>query len=229
MTYLELCQNYVGELGIAGGKGPAAVTGQTGELANVVRWIRDASLDIDSLWLDWSYLWRQYDVTLNSNLPPPPAPPANNVCRRWDRDSAWINYGTAAARKLPFRDFAEFKQLTASGITAGTPSEFTVRPDNQIVLNHVPTAGTPFHIEYWKQPKVLVANDDVPDLPSEFHRQIICRAAIYYGNREAAPEIISGMEAEYVDRLEKLESAYCSGFRSDRMSTPDLQQQVELQ
>lgn len=228
MTYLELCRNYVQELGIAGGTGPAAVTGQTGELANVIRWIRDAGIYIDNLWMDWSYLWREYDVSVTTSAVPMPALPANAPVKTWDRGSMWMSYGTAAARRLTYVPWDEWRVMLAGGITSGIPSEFTEKPNRSLVLNHVPPSPLPFHAEYWRQPRALEANDDVPDLPEQWHRIIICRAAIMYGNREAAGEIISGMEAEYADTLEKLQSDQIPAFRHERMGGQDVALQVEV-
>lgn len=47
-TYLELCQAFREDIGIAG-TGPATVVGQTGILGRIVRWIADADITIQAL------------------------------------------------------------------------------------------------------------------------------------------------------------------------------------
>lgn len=222
MNFLELCRDFVSDVGIAGGEGPSSTENQTGEMKNVVRWIRDSALYIDNLWRDWRYLHRIYDTATSNEFPPMPALPAFPPVKEWHRDSIYINYGTSTVRQLAFVEWDEWRVRYGSGITVGTPSEFTVRPDRQICLNHRPPTTINFHGEYWKRPTPLSGNAAVPDLPEDFHRLIVVRAEIYYGNREGAGEIISGAEAEYMDLLEKLESAEIPAFRNDRMGGQDI-------
>lgn len=226
MNYLELCKDLVKEVGIAGGTGPATVTGQTGELANVVRWIRDANDDINNLWKDWKYLWGEYDQSVTTASPPLPV---GISIRTWHRDSFWTNYGTAAGRKLTFVDWNVFRTNQANGARPGVPTAFTIKPNNSLMLDRAPTVATPLHGEYWRRPAQLAVDGDTPAMPAEYHRIIVCRAAIMYGNREAAGEIISGMEAEYIDKLEKLQSDQLEAFRYDRMAGQDLPLQMEIQ
>jgi hypothetical protein len=47
-------------------------------------------------------------------------------------------------------------------------------------------------------------------------------AAVKYANKEDAPEVISGMEAEMINLMDKLQSDQLSGFEYDRMSTQDV-------
>ena len=226
MTYLELCRELVRELGIAGGTGPATVANQTGELANVVRWIRDGNDYINNLWRDWKFLWAEYDQNVTGVHPPMPV---GVTVREWHRDSFWLQYGTAAGRKLVFQDWNVFRVAQSTGASVGTPTMFTIKPNNTLALNRPPPATVPLHAEYWKRPDPLVNNADVPDMPAEYHRIIMVRAAIMYGNREAAGEIISGMEAEYTDLLEKLQSDQLDAFRYDRLAGQDIPLYMEIQ
>lgn len=221
MNYRELCQDFVRELGIAGGEGPVTVTNQVGELRNVVRWIAEAALWIDNLWADWRYLWFAMDATVATRELPPP--PDGTIPRRWNRNAVWVNYGTGQARQLKFLEYDEFNQLyLARPQTNAVPSRFTIRPDNKLMFNCTPATAIPVHVEGWRRPIRLVENTDTPAMPADFHRIIVARAAIMYGNREAAGEIISGMEAEYADLLEKLQSDQLVAFAQDRMAGQDL-------
>jgi len=226
VNYLQLCKELVREVGIAGGTGPATVENQTGELANVVRWIRDANDYINNLWRDWKYLWAEYDQNVTSvNL----ALPVGVTVREWHRDSFWLDYGTAAGRKLVYQDWNVFRVAQSTGTSPGTPTMFTIKPNNAVVLNRPPLNAMPLHAEFWKRPASLESDSDVPDMPAEYHRIIMVRAAIMYGNREAAGEIISGMEAEYIDLLEKLESDQLDAFRYDRLAGQDTPLYMEIQ
>lgn len=223
MNYLDLCREVVRECGIAGGTGPSSVTNQTGELRNVVRWVRESCLAIDNLWQDWRYLWRSYDVNLTATVvtTPTPAP------RKWDRESFWTNYGTSAARQLSHIDWDVFRVQYASNPIVQIPTIFTIRPDNVVITNAVPAVPTPLRAEYWRRPALLAANEDVPLMPEDFHRIIVARACIMYGNKEAAGEIISGMEAEYTDLLDKLQSDQLEAFQFDRSAGQDKSMFIE--
>lgn len=225
MNYLELCQDIASELGIAGGSGPVSVKGQTGELKNVTRWIADATLWIDNLWVDWKYLWASMDVDVTTRVLPPP--PSGYRVRRWDRSAFWLNYQTDRSRNLAWVEYPEFRALyLARPERDGVPSRFTIAPDNSVIFDVLPNESMPVHAEFWRKPVRLLENTDTPAIPEEFHRIIVARAAIMYGNREAAGEIISGMEAEYIDLLEKLQGSQLDAFAQDRMAGQDLPMQL---
>ena len=101
MNFLELCQDFVKEVGIGGGQAstPTAVTGQSGELANVVRWIRDSHTYVCNIWVDWKFLWFEHEVTLAAASREPTMPVAPLSVRKWDRQSCYLNYGTATSRQ----------------------------------------------------------------------------------------------------------------------------------
>lgn len=232
MTFLELCQELVQELGIAGGSGPSTVLNQQGELRNVVRWIRQSNLWIDNLFKDWKYLWFEYSGVLGNNeqttlnrFAPAPNSPAGLLVRKWDRESFWIDKQSAGSQPLEYVEWRKFRALYDTGRDIprlGKPTTFTIRPDNSIQLFPIPDQTYTLTGEGWRRPTLLTNNNDVPLMPAEFHRLPVCRAAIMYGNREDAPEIISGMEAEYIDLKEKLESDQLEAFDADRQAGQDL-------
>lgn len=215
MNFRELCQDVVKELGISGGIGPSTVSAQTGEFANVVRWVADSCLWIDNLWRDWKYLWVEYETVMTGQSL------AIAGAREIDRGSLWLNFGTANARQLEWIEWILMREIRARAPLTGTPVSFSVDPSGTIFLDR-PVSGQAIHLEYWKRPTRLTNDLDEPDLPSEYHRLIVARAAVMYGNREAAPEVISGMEAEYTDLLEKLQSDQLEAFRNERMAGQDV-------
>lgn len=215
MNYRALCQDFVKELGIAGGVGPSSVVNQSGEFANVARWIAESSLWIDNLWRDWKYLWREHTAVLSGQSFE--LATAGEI----DRTSVYLDYGTRTAKCLYWVEWKTMRETRARPPLTGRPVNFSVSPRNEIWLDR-PATGSPLRFEYWARPIRLVDDADVPVLPEEFHRLIICRAAIMYGNREAAGEVISGMEAEYLDLLEKLQSGQLEAFRNERMSGQDV-------
>lgn len=227
MNYLQLCQNYCSELGIAGGRGPTTVVGQQGELLNVTRWIRDACLDLDNMHQDWRYLHTEYRgvIPAGSRFPGPPVTPPGVQVRRWDRDSLVLDYESTKAQPMHWERWEQFRKLRQLGsahTTVGRPTIFTVQADNSLKV--FPTAQVDYLLfgEFWRRPVPLQQDTDEPAMPEEYHRVILCRAAIMYGNREDAPEIIAGMEAEYVSILTRLQSDQLNGDSESTMSAADL-------
>lgn len=223
MNYLQLCQELVSELGLAGGAGPTSVTDQRGELKNVTRWVRDSCLWVDNLWDDWKYHWCEYTGTIAENGRVPTA--AAFTVGHWDRESFWLNKSAQTAQQFRYIPWEEFRNLYETGnalAQRSTPNILTVRPDATLRVYPTSNALHSVTAEYWRRPRILTLDTDVPLMPEQYQRIIMARAAIMYGNREDAPEIISGMEAEYVDLLEKLQSDQAPSFAADRKSSPDV-------
>jgi hypothetical protein len=226
MNFLQLCQDLVSELGLAGGSGPTTVVGQTGELRNVVRWIAQASLDIENQWVDWKFLHVEYlgIIPLNSRTPSAPTP-AGIQMRKWDRDSFVLNYGTTQAKPLHYEEWATFRkvrQLGSAALSVDEPAIITVKPDGTLQTYPSANATYPLSGEGWRRPQVMALDTDTPLLPAEYHRLIMVTAAIKYANREDAPEIIMGSEAEYTSAMEKLERDQLPAFEAMGMSTQDV-------
>jgi hypothetical protein len=230
MNFLQLCQELVTELGLAGGTGPSTVLDQRGELRNVVRWIRDSCLWIDSEWKDWKYLRCDYDgvIQVNSREPTPPNNPSGVKVRKWDRDSLILNYGSVNAKPLIWENWATFRKLRQIGsayLTIDEPAVFSTKQDGytpKLILYPTANATYPIHGEFWRRPPVLTNDTDVPLMPEEYHRLIMATAAIKYGNREDAPEIIAGFEAEHHSLLMQLKADQLESFETDNEAGQDL-------
>ena len=223
MNYLTLCQELVTELGLSGATGPAAVTSNSvTELKNVVRWIRDATLQIDNEFLDWKYLWQTYTATgLVAGATTLPAPPNNILVRLWNINRFRYRVATTGIW-TPMKYYTRQRLLELydpDNAVPASPSVFTINNANTIEFAAPLDAAYDFKAEYWQRPVPLAANTDTPLMPAEFHRAIVCRAAVMYGNREDAPEIITGMEAELLTIMDKLTADQLEGMSWRRTST----------
>jgi hypothetical protein len=224
VNYLELCQELVGQFGLSGGEGPQAIANNTGELLNVTRWIRDSTLYIDNLWEDWRYLWLRYSGTIQTGNSSGSPPTQSGVqVRLWESTGLKIQDGTIVSSSwtpLSFMRRQEFDaQFDPDVESQAQPSVFTVMPDNTLQFNCPADKVYNLKGAFYRRPAVLAADNDMPLIPSEYHNLIIARAVIKYGDREDAPELISGADAEYKDTLEKLEGSQLDGFRYRRRST----------
>lgn len=204
MTYLELCQQFVQELGIAGGgsNNPTAVVGQTGELLRVTNWIREAALQIDNQCNVWRYLWSPFSESLPvgaTALTMPSSPRAKN----WLHDSFWLDRYGPNQRHLGWKSWKQYRRESSRNTQ---PLNVVERPDGSLILDGPMVGAWTLTGEYYRAPVALSSQDDVPAMPVEYHRAILCRAAVIYGGREDAPEIVAHYEPEYIEILENLKS-----------------------
>jgi len=216
-TYLQLCQDMARDIGIPG-TGPSSVTAAdlSEEEIAVVRYIKNADLDIQRRWFNWNFLWSEATMTPsvgNSNLTSP-ADLAN-----WKLDSIVWSKATDDYQELIYIDWDEYKLEYKLGLVdTGEPEVFSVKPDNSIDVYPTPDTATAISAEYWAVPTQLAADGDISAIPARFHNIIIARAKIYYGENEDAPEILSGALAEFEDLMDKLESDQLPGQKNRRFS-----------
>jgi len=228
MNFLTLVQELVTELGIGGANQgatvPESVSGQKGQLWNAVNWIIKANNNINLMWSDWRYLSVEYAETLSIGSDAVPVHSGQEVAKRWDRSSFWIDRSLTSAGPLSYLSWEDFRADVLPGppSTNTKPSIITQKRDGSLLLN-VPCNSTyALTAEFYKRPALLAANNDIPEMPETFHRLIICEAAIKYGNKEAAAEVISGMEAEYDYLLSKLQTDQLPGGEFDDQYSQDI-------
>jgi len=205
------------DIGIPG-TGPSSVTASdlSEEELAVVRYIKNADLDIQRRWFNWNYLWSEANITpsigvstLNS-----PADLGN-----WKLDSIVFSKATDDYQQLDFMDWEQYRLEYKLGvIDSGTPEVFSIKPDNVIDVWPTPDSTTTISTEYYRVPTELAADSDISSIPPRFHNMIIARAKIYYGENEDAPEILSGALASFEDLLDKLEADQLPGQKNRRFS-----------
>jgi hypothetical protein len=113
-------------------------------------------------------------------------------------------------------------------VRSGKPAVFTVRPDNTLRTDRAPATSYTFSAEGWKRPTLLELDDDEPAMPADFHRIIVARGKITYGDQRDAPEILEAGQAEWLDVLDKLQSDQLDSHEADRMSEQDVDLSMEV-
>jgi len=235
-TFLELVQELVTELGIGGANQgatvPPTVAGQVGQLWNAVNWIKQAENNINLLYSDWQYLGLEYAETLSIGSTAVPAhSTAGESVKMWDRGSLWLDKTTTRAAPLTWRDWEEFRATILPGAAPTTnskPSIITQKRDGSLLVDTPCDLAYDLTGEFYRRPVLLDVDADLPAMPAEYHRIIVCEAAIKYGNKEAAPEVITGMEAEYEMLLDKLRSDQLIGGEYDNQYSQDLPIVIEI-
>jgi len=235
VNYLQLVQALATELGIAGinqgATKPETLVGLTGQLWNAANWIKQAENNINVMWADWKYLATEYSETLTVSSSAVPAHSGTESVNKWDRNSFWLDITSSDAGQLTWKDWVDFRRQIlpgSSSLSNGKPTIITEKRDGTMLLNSPSNSAYQLTAEFWKEPELLSADADVPAMPSQYHRIIICEAAIKYGNKEAAGEVIQGFEAEYIYLLDKLEGDQLEGREYERLSTQDIPIEMEI-
>ena len=214
-TYIELCQDMARDVGIPG-TGPTTVTPTPEEEKDVVRYIKDADLDIQRMWFNWDFLWSEATLTPVAGVSTLTSP---SDLAQWNTDSVVYNPTAEGWQPLGFVPWLQYREDYKYGTVAtGIPELFSVKPDNVIDIYPTPNSTTAITSEYWATPTELSDTTDVSVIPVRFHRIIIARAKIYYAEQNDAAEVLSGSIAEFTDLLLKLESDQLPGQRNRRFS-----------
>lgn len=213
MTFLELVQALREECAVSAsteGAQPSTAVNQTGEMLRLVNWTKRAWNKIQTS-QDW-WLWMARDFTMpvaqnvGEYLPTVGSDSAGLITRhaRWQPYSFRL-WDTAVGRSdeqflVPW-GFDSFRDsyLFASQINQrNRPVVWAERPETRsILLGDVPDKAYTLAGRYQRSPQSLVADADVPEMPSQFHMLIVYRAMQYYGKYEAAPEILAQGKDEY--------------------------------
>jgi hypothetical protein len=213
-TFLQLCQDVVSDLGIAGGTLGSTIGSLNQEQVRICNWVARADLYIQNLWADWQFLWYQDNAVTcaagsNQLITVPPTWSAN--IQNYDNTSLWINPGLANAQRIrwmPWDKFrAAYKMLPPQ--SAGlVPVAWSYDPDGNLWLSQNMSQLSSFSLEYWVVGQRMTNDQSVSPIPNNFDSIICERAKIIYAGRENAPEILTSASAEYVDQLDKMQ-AYC--------------------
>jgi hypothetical protein len=181
VNYLQLCQRLARECGV-NGTGPAAVAGQTGELARIVNWVQDAWLDIQGD-KKWKFQWESPTLTItagNSSI-------AGTIPEdRYDQNAAYLDDGSARGRLLDFFPWDEFRHEYRVLNNDDNVTAWTIKPDGTIAFNALVTVNTDVAVERFALPVTLLDDDDIPAAPEDLHMIIVWRAMVKYANFDEA-------------------------------------------
>uniref|UniRef100_UPI004047D4EE phage adaptor protein n=1 Tax=Rheinheimera sp. TaxID=1869214 RepID=UPI004047D4EE len=201
MTFIELCQRVRQESGISG-SGPVTVVNQTGILAKVVEWVRQADLDIQRLQNDWSFLWSMTDTTLTTDVRQYAMADLglNNVSR-----IKQLNIGNQKLTEIPWELFRQRGYLGMND--RQQPTVYTFRPDGILSVFAVPNSNYPLSVEHYNLPQPLLLDGDVSLIPERFHDIIMHKALMYYASHEEDGNLLQVSSMRYENVLNELASA----------------------
>lgn len=211
-TFLELCSRTRQEAAIAG-TGPAAVTGQTGEMKRIVDWVTTAYQDIQNLHRNWEFLQTEFDfptvIGQQSYTIVQAGLPELKDWMKCDYRAYTTSVGVSDEQRLIYWDWRAFRRTFLIGnarLQTGRPLYFTIKPDKSIAFFPIPDAVYTIDGEYFKRPQVMTVNTDEPLFPEEFHLILVWMALMNYGSYENAPEAYARGQENFNQLLKKLET-----------------------
>jgi hypothetical protein len=221
-SFLALCQDVVADLGITGGVIQTVTANTSTELVRIVNWVARADILVQSLWSDWNFLWFKDVLTIGAGTDTFQTTKAFNDI---DHRSLVFNPDiTGVQPSYPvWMDWERFMVTWQNKIKTvnASPTCWSIDPSGKIWLSHLTLAALPAKLNYWTVPVRMVNGTDTSPIPTQYDTIIVERAKLLYAQRENAVEILTGSTAEYMDTLDKLESACLPNGRAARKSRND--------
>ena len=184
---------------------PTAVTGQTGKLAEIVKYVQRANLNIQNEQPDWKFMVKQ--GTFVTTPADPEYTLANIVASVTDfqhiipfnfSDCPHIlgyqtSVGISDSQPIIYRQYEFFRgYLDRVAVTDGRPQFFTILPDRSLRLYPAPDVAYTLRFDYKRTPYELAANTNTPIIPDHHHWAIVADAVdLYCRSNSGAGEMLA--------------------------------------
>jgi len=186
--YLTLCKNVRRKCGISG-NGPKTVIDQNGILEDVVDWVAESWLSIQRARDDWLFKWGTFQFTTTKGT----AKYFTIIgdLREWGVNetggpiTAWLQSdGQDDEYELDYMPYQRFREQYMQGENAGRQDKvynYTISPDNYLVLGYVPDDKYVINGQYFKDIQHLSNDDDIVALDDRYVDIIEWLAVSYFG------------------------------------------------
>lgn len=234
-TYLSLVTDFLMETALSGGSAPETLANVSGDQLKAKYWINQANLQILREWMNWDFMWGWGVVNLSQGSTVVPSVTETvsgsevNIVNFVKRKTLAIMLSDGSAHFPAFCDWnnSDFSYLYAyeTQPLSDTVAAWSQRPDRTLILSSpIETEGRIAKYQYYRKPKILSVDADIPLIPDDFTRLIVVLAKIMYAEHEDAPEVSAGSHEEYDDLLSKMEAAHLpdQGFNRESHSDADL-------
>ena len=217
VNYLDLVRRLAVEVGAT--KDPVTsiptLVGATGEVKRFADWIATAWRDIQNIHTDWRFLRRSTSfatVDGQATYTPLEAGVTLGTFGQWDLKSFRV-YNTAAGinseidlTEMDYDAWRNYYQMGAMRSSKSQPQRISETPDSSLGLGQVPLTGYTILGDYYLAPVDLIADADVPTLPTKHNKMIIIyRSMEDHGYFEAASEVLGRGKSRYKAMLNRLE------------------------
>lgn len=207
-SYLTLVNDLARECGVTGNASAvSAVANQTGEAKRLVDWVRQAHNDCQNRHAQWRWMrstWSVNTVVGDDSYAPTDCTDTrlsvavSRFARWWPYDEqGCLNVkryltsgGVSGEGYLNYLPWAYFRSIYRIGTQNNGPiANFTIDPQNNLVLGPKPDAIYTMTGEYQRSALNFSADADVAEFPERFDDLIVYLAMKKYGASHAAQEV----------------------------------------
>lgn len=192
-TFLELVRS-VRLLSGMQGTGPASTVEAVGVEEIIVRFTRDAYIDIQNLREEWDFLVgkgsfntviAQTDYSLLDIFST-----STHDFKKYNTDSFIITDDNGKKAYLQHIDRKAMEVLSMNNTQTKIPTKFAIEEmDSSVILEPIPNMIYNIAFRYWKNPEVLLTDTQVPQLPPAFHQLIVYKSLEKLAVYLSAPEL----------------------------------------
>ena len=218
-TFLQLAQEVARESGTVPGEGnPYTVVSQTGRLGDIVRWTKQAWIDIQNYRSGWRWMldeWEGPTVAAQQRYTPAEMGIASRF-GEWQHvdnqkngvTTAYLtSLGVSDAGRLVYYPYVDFytNYIARPEPANARPRVYSVDNQQRLVLSAIPDAVYTLRGLYRKSVQVLAADGDVPELPERFHPIIVDKALIYLGMNDESQVQLPLWDLRFRTKMNELE------------------------
>jgi len=211
-TFLELCQKVAKESGTISGTYPTAVASQNGRLKLIVDYTIDGWKQIQNSRNAWAWMRKEFTGPLTAGTAKYTGASFSILdFARWvtEEDSLTMYLtatGVSDEGELAAISWANWRKAFGRGLQVNNrPTSFSVSPSNELVFGAIPNDAYTINGEYYQTAQTLIADSDIPNLPSRFHDIIVYKSLVLLGEFDEAPTAIATAQRKYNDMLSDLE------------------------
>lgn len=228
-TFLELCQKAARNSGVISGVAPATTVEQTGDLQQLVQWVVDAWVRIQTHRDDWRWMRCAFSAATIPGVSEYTRATWNLTDHdRWFTDQVQAGYfpitlyrtATGVSDEGVIREVAyeTWRTCYDRGVqTANRPRVYAISPSGAFLLGPTPDAVYTVKGEYYRVPQVLTKNKDTPlGLAAQYHDAIVWRALMLLGSFDESQAALSVATLNYLELLQQMERHALPEIRMDR-------------
>jgi hypothetical protein len=173
------------------GTGPSSVESAVGIEEVLVRFVRDAYVDIQSLRDNFDFLegQRSFFTVIGTSLYAPSTifSTSSPNFKSYKKGSLYVTRSDGKKQYLHYLEPQVLEARYLNESKQGTPSEYTIDPaTNGLILKPIPNAVYSVSFRYYERPEILTASTQIPKMPQAFHNLIVYKAlekiAVYLNN-----------------------------------------------
>lgn len=213
MDYLTLCQKTWESCALSG-EGPGGVGSGNVMHQQVIRWVSDAWLFIQSMHLDWNFRTRREAGAPRLIVGQQEYTGADlgmtdfaNLRKAWYLNPSSGNWSEVRVLHEP-EDLANFWNAAD-----GPPVTFLQDDTGHLLVRDNPDMDYSVRFKYTRLPQILAGGSDVPTAPEPYHWAIIWKAVEYYGLWDEDDRMVAKGSMNFEQTIRQMETTELPAWR----------------